>query len=340
MKKLTLKELAELTQSEYEGDPHRELTGFSSIEEAAANQVTFLMKSHPQSLSQSQAGAIFIKSEFERVPGKNYLFHSRPEEAFEIAVAVFAGDEEEESGFKGIHSTAVIHPSATIAEGVTIGPFSVIDREVRLGKDCRIDSHVFIGPKVCLGDDCRVYPHASILFRTKIGSRVTIHSGAVLGKTGFGYRQTADLKHFRHKHYGNVIVEDDVEIGANTTVDRGRYGPTRIGRGTKIDNQVQVAHNVQIGDDNIMAAQTGIAGSSKTGRFVIMGGKVAVNDHIQIVDQVFLAACSAVSKPLKKSGTYSGVPAVPIGEHNRRFIHLRNIEKLVERVERLEKACS
>lgn len=340
MKKLTLKELAELTQSEYEGDPLSEITGFSGIEEAAANEVAFLAKDHPQSLSQSQAGAVFIKSDFERVPGRNYLFHSHPEEAFERVVAVLAGDEEEESGFTGIHPTAVIHSSALIAEGVAIGPFSVIDREVQLGKGCRIESHVFIGPKACLGDDCRVYPHVSILSRTMIGSRVTIHSGAVLGKTGFGYRQTADLKHVRHKHYGKVIVEDDVEIGANSTVDRGRYGPTRIGRGTKIDNQVQVAHNVRIGDDNIMAAQTGIAGSSKTGRFVIMGGKVAVNDHVQIVDQVFLAACSAVSKPLKKSGTYSGIPAVPIGEHNRRYIHLRNIEKLVERVERLEKAYS
>lgn len=333
----TLEQIAKTTSCTLEGDPGFKIFGFSDLEAAQSQDVTFLNKNNSKQLELSSAGAIFLTPNSERPQGRNYLLCENPEKAFIEAIKLLGAKAEETTGFPNIHPTAVIHPTAKIGNTVTVGPFVVIEQGAVIGDDVIIGASAFIGVNVQVGSGSTIHPQVTIQHNCKIGSRVILHPGAVIGTTGFGYQQDKEGRHILHQHFGNVVIEDDVEIGANTTIDRGRYGKTWIRRGTKIDNQVQIAHNVEIGEDNILVSQVGIAGSSKTGRWVVLAGKVAVNDHIKIVDRVIVAACSAVSKSILKSGTYSGMPTFPITEHNRRQIHLRNIERLVKRVDTLEK---
>ncbi|MCB1213241.1 MAG: UDP-3-O-(3-hydroxymyristoyl)glucosamine N-acyltransferase, partial [Chlamydiia bacterium] len=264
-----------------------------------------------------------------------------PEESFCRAIELLSKDEMiEEMESCCIHPTAQIDSTAFLGKGVRIGPGVVVGPHVRIGSHTILLPGVVIGHEVEIGENCQLHPNCVIYRRCRMGSRVVIGANAVIGGIGFGLQKT-DQGFKRHKHYGAVEIADDVEIGANTTIDRARWGMTRIGRGTKIDNQVQIAHNVQIGNHNAIAAQTGIAGSSRTGSWVICGGKSAVNDHIEITSGVVLAACSAVSKSLKEPGVYSGLPVSPVHEHNRRHALLKNIHKLVERIKKLEEIqCS
>ena len=244
------------------------------------------------------------------------------------------------TGFQGIHPTAVIHPEATLAEGVEVGPGSVIDAGATIGRGTKIGAQVYIGPHSSIGENGTIMPRVTIRERTLIGNRVILQPGCVIGSCGFGYTQDKEGRHIKLNQVGRVVIEDDVEIGANSTIDRSRFKETRIGRGTKIDNLVQIGHGVVIGSDNIIIAQTGLAGSSSTGRHVILAGQSAVAGHIHLTDGVLLAAKAGASKSITKPGKYNGIPAVPLEEYNRNTVYLRRIESLVKRVEALEAALN
>ena len=331
----TLAELAAITQSKLKGDPNFVVTGVNTLEEAVASDVSFLANPrYREAMKKSRAGVICLEAAEQ--DEKNYLISDNPSRAFQIIAELLLLSTSRESGFQGIHPTAVIHPSASIGPDVTIGPYAVIDRDVRIGARTSIGPHVSIGFEVQIGEDCHIHPSCVIRERSLLANRVILQPGAVIGSCGFGYLPD-NQGHFKKlEQLGNVVLEDDVEIGANTTIDRSRFKQTIIRKGSKIDNLVQIAHNVEIGEHNAIAAQTGIAGSSKTGKNVMMGGQVGILGHVALDDQVLLATRSGVSKSLKK-GTYRGSPAIPIAEFNRQEVYIRKLEEYSKRVKELEK---
>ncbi|MBI3900605.1 MAG: UDP-3-O-(3-hydroxymyristoyl)glucosamine N-acyltransferase [Chlamydiia bacterium] len=336
MKKYTLRELAALTDSQLIGHPAHEITGVATLEAASAEQAAFIDNPrYEKQLIESKAGVVFIQPILSPLPGKNYLLSPHPTLAFQKVLELFLFPSP--SGFVGIHETAVIHPSVLLEEGVSIGPHAVIDRGVKIGARTSIGAGSFVGAESTIGSECVFYPHATVRERCLIGNRVIIQSGAVIGSCGFGYFTTPQGEHLPLQQLGQVILEDDVEIGANTTIDRARFETTKIGRGTKIDNLVQIAHQVHLGKNNLIVSQVGIAGSTETGNNVVMGGQVGVAGHITITDGVILAARAAVSKSLLQSGAYSGAPATPIKEFNHQFVQIRSVGKWIERFKELEK---
>lgn len=327
-KQFSLSELASLTYSELVGAPDYLIAGVEDLEGAHESEVSFL--ANPRYVGQmrsSKAGAIFIHPDLARPPNRNFLLNKDPSLAFQKAIDLFFPEDLSHTGFTKIHETAVIHPEAKIGIDVRIGPYAVIDQGVVIGDRTNIGPHTCIGAKTAIGSDCFFHPNVTIREKCQIGNRVVLQPGAVIGSCGFGYATDAHGKHLPLRQVGIVILEDDVEIGANTTIDRARFKITRICRGTKIDNLVQIGHQVSVGEDNLIVSQTGIAGSSKTGKNVILAGQVGIIGHVTIGDHVILAARTAASKSITKPGIYSGAPATPIREYNEYMVRLRKIAK-------------
>ncbi len=336
-KKHTLQELASLTNALLIGDPQHLITGVENLEEASSEEASFLANTrYQEAMKRSHAGVIFISPSAIKIEGKNYLIHENPSWAFQQIVELFFKSPYQHSGFQGVHETAVIHPSSIIGIGVQIGPYVTIDQGVSVGDYTIISSHVSIGSGTKIGTHCQLHPHVTIRERCVLGDRVVIQPGAVIGSCGFGFSTDVSGVHTKLDQIGSVEIEDDVEIGANTTIDRARFKKTLIRKGTKIDNLVQIGHNVQIGPYNIIVSQTGISGSTKTGRNVVIGGQCGIVGHIEIADGIMIAAKSGVSKTLSKQGKYAGVPVLSLEEHNRQQVHLRKISDYVKRLEALE----
>ncbi len=336
----TLADLADLTGAMLIGDENYELTSVADLESATSTDLSFLANTkYARLLSKSAAGAICIDKSTEPLPGKNYLLSDDPSRTFQLVVEHFLAHLSK-SGFEGVHPTAVVHESAQIGENVTIGPYAVIDKDTQIDAHSQIGPFVSIGPGVHIGSHCQLYPHSVVREHCALGNHVILQPGAVIGSCGFGYTTDATGHHIKLEQLGNVIIEDNVEIGANTTIDRSRFKTTRVKKGTKIDNLVQVAHNVELGEHNILCAQTGIAGTTKTGRNVMMGGQVGVVGHLEITDFVMVATRGGVSKSLKTSGKYAGSPAIPLSDYNRLKVQQRKIESYAKRIEALEKKLS
>lgn len=332
-----LSELAERTHARLVGDASWQIRGVEALECATSEDASFLANPrYREAMTRSQAGVICVDSETPLLTGKNYLICQQPSRAFQILVELFLTSEYNRSGFVDIHPTAVIHPSATLGAGVQIAPYVVIDHGVHIGDHTHIGPHTSIGPGVLIGTHCKLYAHITIRERCTIGHRVVLQPGVVVGSCGFGFTTDASGKHTKLEQLGSVHIEDDVEVGANTTIDRARFKTTRIGRGTKIDNLVQIAHNVRIGPDNIIVAQTGIAGSVKTGKNVVFGGQAGVVGHIEITDGTMIATRGGVSKSVPTPGKYSGSPIMSLSEYNRNQVHLRRIGTYVKQIEELE----
>lgn len=345
-KYFTLAELAEFTHSQPEGDLGYRIKSVADLESADVEDASFLAKPafgqasrYERAMRESKAGIIFIHPDIQRIKGRNYLIHEDPSRAFQKTLETLHGFPNF-SGFTGIHPTAVIHPTAILAKEIAIGPYVVIDEGVIIGARTQIGAGSIIGPCCTIGDDCILHSHVTMREKCILGNRVILQPGAVIGSCGFGYTTNKQGKHQKLNQIGNVVVEDDVEIGANTTIDRGRFKSTRIGKGTKIDNLVQIGHGVKIGEDNLIVAQTGIAGSASTGRCVVFAGQSGMAGHIHLSDGVILSAKSGADKSLP-TGKYGGSPAMPIGDYNRMCVHLRNIEKYIKRLKEIEEqlAC-
>lgn len=336
-KTFSLAQLAELAQAEILGDPNYTVTGVNDLDSAESEDVSFL--ANPRYISAmraSKAGVICVQKEMASADGKNYLVSDNPSKTFQIVVEAFF-PQNSLSGFNGIHPTAVVHESAVLGEGVNIGPYAVIDQGVKIGSKTTIGSFVYVGQETTIGDECLLHPHSVVRERCFLGNRVILQPGAVVGSCGFGYVTNEKGNHVKLEQLGTVIIEDDVELGANTTIDRARFKTTKVSRGTKIDNLVQIAHNVEIGPFNLIAAQTGVAGSAKTGKYVFMGGQAGVVGHLEIADGVMIATRGGVSKTIKTSGKYAGGPVMALGDYNRQQVYLRKIHEYVEKIEELEK---
>jgi UDP-3-O-[3-hydroxymyristoyl] glucosamine N-acyltransferase len=244
----------------------------------------------------------------------------------------------------GIHSTAVVSPSAKIGQRVAVGALTVIEDKAEIGDGTVIFPLVSIYPRVKIGEECVLHSHVSVREDVRIGSRVILHSGVVIGSDGFGYLKLADGTHKKIPQKGTVVIEDDVEIGANSAVDRAALGETIIRRGTKIDNLVQVAHNVEIGENAILAGQVGIAGSSRIGKNVVLAGQVGVADHLSVGDNVIAIAQTGIAQDVPAGAVVAGTPQLDVRDWRKASVLLpqlydlvKDMKKLKARVEELEK---
>ena len=333
---ISLKELAALLAARFVGQPDYLIDGINTLDEATPSDLSFLANPrYTEAMKKSSAGAVCVAADTPLSEGKNYLICENPSAAFQTAILHLI-PAKPPSGFSGIHPSATIHPTAKLGHNVTIGPHAVIEQGCSIGDNSLIGANAVLYPEVIIGADCTIHANATVRERCRLGNRVILQPGAVIGSCGFGYIQDKFGRHIKLEQLGIVILEDDVEIGANTTIDRSRFKATIIRRGTKIDNLVQIAHNVEVGEDNAIAAQAGIAGSSKTGKHVMLGGQVGVAGHIELSNQVLVGAQSGVSKSLP-SGKYRGSPAQPAAQYARQEVHLRRIEEYVARLEALEK---
>ena len=333
----TLQELADLTGSIISGDPCYKISNVADLETATASDASFLSNPrYEQAMQRSKAGVVFIDFKTQLSDGRYYLIHENPSLAFQKLVELLYDLHKPRTSFQGIHPTAVIHDSVKLGENVSIGPKAVIDQEVFIGDNTYISAGCYIGARTTIGNDCYLHPNVTIREECFLGNRIIIQPGAVIGACGFGYITDKTGKHIKLNQLGNVTIEDDVEIGANTTIDRSRFKTTRIGKGTKIDNLVQIAHGVEIGEYNIIVAQAGIAGSSQTGKYVVCAGQTAIAGHLKVGDHITLSARTGVSKSITEAGKYGGTPAIPLNEHNRNKVIQRNLKSYVDEIKNLK----
>ncbi|MBU4320049.1 MAG: UDP-3-O-(3-hydroxymyristoyl)glucosamine N-acyltransferase [Thermodesulfovibrionales bacterium] len=342
---MKLREIAELLGGELAGDPDIEIKGAAGISDAKERDITFL--STTKLIGQcieSKASAVIVKDTIPEIK-KPQLKVSNPQYAFARLLEHFYVKPFIASG---ISDKAYVSDKAKIGENVSVYPMSFVSDGASIGNKTIIYPGVFIGENSSVGDECIIYPNVTIRENVKIGSRVIIHSGAVIGSDGFGYVMEKGI-HYKIPQVGGVIIGDDVEIGANVTIDRATTGNTIIGSGTKIDNLVQIAHNVKIGENSVIAAQTGVAGSTEIGNYVVFGGQVGVADHTKIDDGVMVGAQSGAMGHVKR-GIYSGSPMIPhrdwlksialfakLPELNKRINkRIKELEDMIKNIERRE----
>ena len=330
----TLREIAEFLDVESVGDKDIVITGVASIKDAKPGDITFV--SNPKYFSfadKTRASAIIAPRNFKK--GKiPLLLTDNPSAAFSKAISFIFPLEPQHPN--GIHKTAVVHQTAVLGKNVSVGPHAVIEARSSVGDNCIVYPNVFIGHDTKIGKDALIYSNVTIRERCVIGERFIIHSGSVIGSDGFGYVDV-DGAHKKIPQIGIVQIGDDVEIGACVTVARARFDKTIIGSGTKIDNLVQIAHNVIVGENSIIVSQSGISGSSKLGKNCVLAGQVGIVGHIEIGDNVIIAAQSGVNKSLEPNGVYLGSPARPLGLAKRIYICVGKLPGLFKDVSRIKK---
>ncbi len=330
----TLQELATLCGGELLGDPKQKITGIASLAEAVPGEISFFGNPrYAPELRKTRASAVFVPLDFpeEITPARIRVSH--PAKAFELVVQKFAPKPIVFA--PGVHESAVVDPSARLGKCVSIQPCAVIEPGVSIGDNSVIGAGCYIGHETTIGADCMIYPHVTIRERARIGSRVVIHSGAVIGADGFGFEPAAGGAE-KVAQVGVVQIDDDVEIGANTTIDRARFGRTWIQEGVKIDNLVQIAHNVVIGKNSLIAAQCGISGSTRVGQGVMMGGQVGIVGHVEIGDGTIFGAQSGVTRNIP-GGTWWSTPVVPLPDAKQQTAWIHRLGKLIDRVKAIEK---
>jgi UDP-3-O-[3-hydroxymyristoyl] glucosamine N-acyltransferase len=330
---LTVAELARLLACRFEGDGSRTITGFAGLDNARPGDLVFLASPKlRKKLEASTADAAIILPD-EPFRGIPVILSETPHLTFIRAVELFFQPYRPEPG---IHPTAVVSPSARIGTGVAVGALSVVGDGVEIGDGTVLFPLVSISPRVKMGKDCVLYSHVSVREDVRIGDRVILHCGAVIGADGFGYIKREDGTHKKIPQTGTVVIEDDVEIGAGSAVDRAALGETIIRRGAKIDNLVQIAHNVEIGENAVLAGQVGIAGSSKVGKNVVLAGQVGVADHLEIGDNVIAVAQTGIAQDLPAGAFVGGTPQLDVRDWRKASVLLPQLHDLFKEVKRLK----
>ena len=333
----TLHELAELLGGAVVGDGSVTIRGVAGIREAMPGDITFLANTRYESyLLETRASAV-ICSRDSRVAPVPLLQVDNPYLAFQRVVRVYRPDPYRPE--PGVHPSAIVAPDAKLGEGVSIGPHCVVESGVTVGAGTVVMAGCYVGIYAGIGEDSLIYPHVTIREECQVGSRCILHPGVVIGSDGFGFAFDSGTYH-KVPQVGNVIVGNDVEIGANTTVDRATTDSTRIGDGTKIDNLVQIGHNVVIGKHCIVVAQVGISGSTELADFVTVGGQAGLVGHIKVGTRAMIGAKSGVSKSIPEDGVVTGYPAMPHGMFRRVQAFIQRLPDLFQRTKDLEKRVS
>jgi UDP-3-O-[3-hydroxymyristoyl] glucosamine N-acyltransferase len=334
--KFKISEAAGITGGFVTGNPDLEIDGLAKIEEAGPGDLTFLyLPSYEKFYPTTKATAILVKPGFNKTrEDLTYIEVTDPNKAFsKLIIHYFTPD----FPLEGIDNSAIIDESAEVGEGTAIGKNVVISKGCRVGKNCKIFHNVVISDNVEIGDDCLIHQNVSIREECKVGSRVILQPGAVIGSDGFGFYTDEKGRYIKIPQVGNVILEDDVEVGANAAIDRAALGSTILKRGVKLDNLVQIAHNVVVGEDTVISSQSGVSGSTKIGKHCILAGQVGLVGHIEIHDNIIIMAQSGVSKTITKPGQYFGYPAKELKTTLRQEAHIRNLEDYAKRITELEK---
>lgn len=327
--RVTVAQIAELLGGTVRGDGSTAITGISSLTEAQPGDISFLANpKYAPFLAETRASAVLVAAP-QPADHVAQIVVANPDHAFARLVATYGPQSAKMP--VGVHPLAVIGEDVRLGEGVTIGPYAVIADGARIGDRSVIYPQVFIGASATIGADCLLYPQVSVRERCVLGNRVILHSGAVIGSDGFGYA-TIEGVHQKIPQVGIVAIEDDVEIGANTTIDRARFGTTRIGQGTKIDNLVQIAHNVETGRHCLIVAQVGIAGSTKLGNQVTLAGQSGISGHLSIGDQAIVTAMAGVSKHVPPKTVVRGYPAQEIKLAQAQEVAVRRLPQTQEAV--------
>ncbi|MFL6293646.1 MAG: UDP-3-O-(3-hydroxymyristoyl)glucosamine N-acyltransferase [Thermoanaerobaculia bacterium] len=330
-----LADLAELVGGRVEGDPDRAVEAVRTLEAAGPRDLSFL--NHPRYREQalaSQAGALLVgaalaSGDFRRP----LLIVDDTAYALSLLLNRLHAPEAPEPG---IHPTAVLEPGCEVDPAAHVGPYAVIGSGTRIGAGAAVHAHVVIGKGCAVGEGAVLHPHAVLYDRTEVGPGVIVHAGAVLGADGFGYATHGGVHH-KVPQVGRVVLEKDVEVGANSTIDRATLGETRIGEGTKIDNLVQVGHNVQTGRHCILCGQAGIAGSTQLGSYVVLAGQAGVSGHIKLGDGAQVAAKSAALTSVEPGTQVAGIPAVELRKWRRQTVLIARLEEMSRRLRALEK---
>ncbi len=332
--KVTLEAVARAIDGTVVGDGSVEITGVAGIREAREGDLTFLANPRYEPyLEMTQASAVIV-SKNHRNTGKPLIENPNPYLAFLKAVRLFAGEQERPR--VGVHPSAVVAVDAFVALDASIGPHVVVESNASIGARAIVHAGCYIGARARLGDEVLLYPNVTVREECALGDRVIVHSGTVIGSDGFGFVRDGDV-YRKLPQVGNVEIGDDVELGANVTIDRATTGTTRIGAGSKIDNLVQIAHNVQIGRNCIVVAQVGISGSTVLGDHVVLAGQVGIVGHIEIGDGATVGAQSGVSKSVKPGERVFGTPAMPLRQAKRIEASIRNLPELIQTVRALKR---
>jgi len=330
---LTLAEIAALVQGDLDGDGSIKIRDVAKIETANPGEITFLSNpKYAKYVELTKAAAILVPRDFPAID-RPVILTQNPYFAFLKVLQTFHPPVVTVA--EGIHPTAIVDATTQLGKNIRIGAGVVIDKHCRIGDEVVIHPGVVIGPEVEIGHRTLIYSNVAIRERVRIGTNVIIHSGTVIGSDGFGFAREGQ-QYFKIPQVGTVIIEDDVEIGANCAIDRATLGATIIRRGAKLDNLIQVAHNVEIGENTVIAAQTGISGSTKIGKNVMIGGQVGFVGHIEIGDNTTIGAQSGVSKSLPANSIYFGYPARPMMQAKREEAALRRLPDLLKKISDLE----
>lgn len=334
----TASQIAGILEGDVEGNPEVAVHKLSKIEEGEAGSLTFLANpKYTPFIYRTEASIIIVNRDF--IPEqelKSTLI--KVDDAYKSFSKLLAYYNQVKNNKSGIENPVYISDSAKYGEGLYLGAFSYVGSNVTLGANVKIYPNVYIGDNVTIGDNTVVFAGAKIYSETRIGRDCVIHSGVILGADGFGFTPDENGEFSKVPQTGNVVLEDHVDVGAGTTIDRATLGSTVLRRGVKLDNQIQIAHNVEIGEHTVIAAQTGIAGSTKIGKNCMIGGQVGIVGHIVIGDRVKIQAQSGISRNIKDDEVLQGSPALNYGDYNKSYVHFRNLPRLVQRIENLEQS--
>ena len=329
---ITLRKLASIIGGTVIGAPEQIILGVSDIKEGAPDTVTFLFNPKHQDLIKQTSASVIIVSDATLLNDKNGIVVDNPRLAMTKVLKLFEPQKDRE---KGIHATAIIHKSAQIGKNVDIGALSIIGQNVKIANGTIIHNNISISDNVTIGTNVVIYPQVAIYSRTNIGNNVIVDMGTVIGSSGYGYETENDIHH-KIPQIGSVVIEDDVEIGANCTIDRGTIDNTVIGKGTKLDNLVHIAHNVKIGKGCLLMGLVGIAGGTIIGNYCIFAGQCGVTNGINIGDRAIFVAKTGVTKSLPGDKIYAGMPAREVHEKNKRDAAYSQIISLKKRLKQIE----
>ncbi|MFD2585676.1 UDP-3-O-(3-hydroxymyristoyl)glucosamine N-acyltransferase [Croceitalea marina] len=335
--KFTATQIAGILEGEVEGNPETAVHKLSKIEEGESGSLTFLANpKYTPYIYSTKASITIVNRDFipEQALSTTLI---KVEDAYKSFSKLLEYYNQVKNNKVGIESPSFVSESASYGKGFYLGAFSYLGENVKIGDDVKVYPNVYIGDNVTIGDNVQLFAGSKVYSESIIGNGCVIHSGAIIGADGFGFTPNEKGEYSKVPQTGNVILEDNVDVGAGTTIDRATLGSTILRKGVKLDNQIQIAHNVEIGEHTAIAAQTGVAGSTKIGKHCLIGGQVGIVGHITIGDRVRIQAQSGIGRNVKDDEVLQGSPALNYGDYNKSYVHFKNLPKLVNQIHNLEK---
>ncbi|MEO1012148.1 MAG: UDP-3-O-(3-hydroxymyristoyl)glucosamine N-acyltransferase [Bacteroidota bacterium] len=333
----TAGQIAGILEGEIDGNPEISVHKLAKIEEGEIGSLTFLANPKYTSYIYTTKASVTIVNKDFKPEQKVETTLIKVDDAYESFSKLLEYYNEVKSNKTGIENPVYMSDSASYGSNFYLGAFSYLGNNVRIGNNVKVYPNVYIGDNVTVGDNAIIFAGAKIYSESVIGKNCVVHSGVIIGADGFGFTPDKNGEFKKVPQTGNVILEDNVDVGAGTTIDRATLGSTILRRGVKLDNQIQIAHNVEIGEHTVIAAQTGIAGSTKIGKRCMIGGQVGIVGHISIGDNVRIQAQSGIGRNIKDNEVLQGSPALNYGDYNKSYVHFKNLPKIINRLDQLEK---